>query len=140
MSMFVLEVIPALLGLFKTGSSFRKENGEQRDSALKAIYKACTETKLYVGDWERTGKRNRKREEILVNLWKEASIPVRHFDPALAEKCYYKGEDWLDPETWNDEDVKRLGIDLDRVIVEARDLKVIDDSEYEKKRLRPKNR
>ncbi len=136
----MIEVLPAILALFKTGSGFRKEHGEHRDSALKAIYKACTETKRYANDWERTGKRNRKREENLVNLWKEASIPVRHFDAALADKCYYKGEYWLDPEKWADEDVERLGIDLDRVIVEARDLKVIDDAEYEKKRLRPKSR
>lgn len=132
------EILSTILSMFHTGSDFRRAHGEHRDAALDAIYMACTETKLYVGDWERTGKRNRKREQDLARLWKKASIPVRHFNAILADKCYYKGEYWLDPENWDEGDTQRLGIGLDRVIIEARDLKVIDDAEYEQKRLRRK--
>ena len=58
------EILPAILKLFQTGSNLRQSHNEQRDAALAAIYMACTETKLYATDWESTGKRNRKREEI----------------------------------------------------------------------------
>lgn len=130
------EVISSILSLFNEGSKLRREQGELRETALDSIYMACTETKLYATEWDRTGKRNRKREVQLARLWKKASIPVRHFDPELANKCYYKGEYWLDPERWEDGEVRRLGIDLDRVILEARDLKVMDEAEYERTRVR----
>jgi len=130
------EIVSSILSLFSEGSKLRREQSELREAALDSIYMACTETKLYATEWDHTSKRNRKREEQLARLWKKASIPVRHFDPVLADKCYYKGEYWLDPESWEDGEVRRLGIDLDRVILEARDLKVMDDAEYERKRVR----
>lgn len=133
------DILSSILSMFHEGSKFHRERGELRDAALDSIYMACAETKLYATDWERTGKRNRKREEELARLWKKASIPVRHFDPALADKCFFKGEYWLDPDHWDDGDTRRLGIDLDRVILEARDLKVMDDETYERHRLRRRN-
>ena len=125
-----------MLKMFHEGSEFRREHGEKRDAALAAIYTACTETKLYATEWDRTKKRNLQREHELARLWKNASIPVRHFNADLADKCYYKGDYWLDPDNWNDADTQRLGIDLDRVITEARDLQVMEDDEYERKRRR----
>lgn len=129
------EILASILSMFKEGSDFRRHQTEREDAALDAIYMACTETKLYVTDWERTGRRNRKRESDLARLWKKASIPVRDFDRQLADKCYYKGEYWLDPDHWDDGDTLRLGIELDRVILEARDLKVMDDEDYGRKAL-----
>jgi|DewCreStandDraft_4_1066084.scaffolds.fasta_scaffold02811_22 hypothetical protein len=133
------DILSSILSMFREGSQFRRERSEDRDAALDAIYMACTKTKLYASDWERTGKRSRKREQELARLWKKASIPVRHYDKMLADKCYHKGEYWLDPDHWDDGDTRRLGIDLDRVILEARDLKVMEDDEYEHQRLRRRN-
>jgi len=96
------DILSSILSMFREGSQFRRERSEHRDAALDAIYMACTETKLYASDWERTGKRSRKREQELARLWKKASIPVRHYDKMLADKCYHKGEYWLDPDHWDD--------------------------------------
>ncbi len=134
----ILEGIQALFNLFRDGTKVATEMSEKRDAALSAIYMACTETKAYAHQWDRTGKRSKETETELARLWKKASIHVRHFDKQLADKCYYKGEYWLDPDNWNDSDTRRLGVSLDRVILEARDLQVMSDAEYEKARLRPK--
>ena len=112
------------------------QRGEDRDAALDSIYMACTETKIYAIDYDRTRCRNIDKERDLARLWKKASIKVRHFDGLLADICYYKGEYWLDPEHWNQDDVLRLKIDLDKVILEAKDLKAMDDNEYEQYKLR----
>ncbi|MBE7546274.1 MAG: hypothetical protein HS127_03860 [Planctomycetia bacterium] len=133
------DILQDILRLFSAVREFSNRRSEERDAALDAIYMAYTETRMYVTDWERTGKRSRKRERELAVLWKKAAIPVRHFDPRLADKCYHKGEYWIDPDNWNDHDTRRLGINLDLVIMEARDLKVLDDEEFERRRLRNRN-
>lgn len=127
-------IISSLLSLFKEGGAFAKARGEKRDAALDSIYMACTETKIYVTDQERGAPRDHKREHDLARLWKKAAIHVRHFDRDLAEKCYYKGEYWLNPERWSDKDSGRFKADLDRVIVEAREMKVLSDEEYDDQR------
>ena len=128
----ITEIISTILDLFRAGSDFRGARAEKRDAALDAIYMACTETKIYVVEWDRTGKRNKKKEQELAKLWKKASIPVRHFDQLLADKCYHKGDYWLNPDHWDTQDIEHLGIDLDRVTIEARDLKVMSDEQHEK--------
>lgn len=45
-----------------------------------------------------TGIRNPAAERALASLWKKVSIPARAFDEELADKCYYKGEYWINPE------------------------------------------
>jgi len=101
----ITDIISTIIDLFKAGSELRGARAEQRDAALDAIYMACTETKIYVMDWERTSKRNKKKEQELARLWKKASIPARHFDHVLADKCYYKGDYWLNPDHWDNQDI-----------------------------------
>lgn len=134
------EILSGLKSIFKSGTMFLKDRRQQRDAALDSIYVACTETKTYVVDWERTNRRDRAKERALATLWKKTSILVRPYDAPLADKCYYKGEYWLDPDNWNQEDSQRLQIDLDRVILEAKDLKVMEDEEYKRNKLRRNRR
>ncbi len=123
----------AYISCLRVGQAFLNARSEKRDAALDAIYMACTETKIYLTEFRKNGSRDAEKEKSLASLWKKASIPVRNFDKELADKCYYKGEYWINPEEWHgvDED---LNISIERVIEEARNLKVLSDEEYEKRR------
>lgn len=45
-------------------------------------------------------RRRRKRELTIAKLWHDASVPLRHVDKDLADRCFLKGSYWLEPDTW----------------------------------------
>jgi hypothetical protein len=109
----------AALGLIRER---RKYRNERIDQALYALYTALNETKAYIQHLDSGKRRDRKREFAIAKLWHDASIPLRHIDRNLAERCFMKGSYWLEPYTWTDLIVKKKRIKLDEVLKSTRDL------------------
>jgi hypothetical protein len=83
-------------------------------SARDAFQLALRETVVYM---QRVGTNHaaysEEGEQRLSLLWTEASNAIAEFDPNLAERCYIKGQGWLDPAVWDNPRFKdyKVGID-----------------------------
>jgi hypothetical protein len=115
-------IIKALFGVIPSLMSLSKERRELRDSALRAILVALDETYLYYRDIDRGKGRSEDREALLVRYWSAAAIPMRHIDRDLARRCDQKSEYWLNPDNYDQNDVRELGISLELVRNEYRTL------------------
>ena len=104
--------LTALLGPIRAMS---KDNREIRDNALRAVSHALNETRIYYSGLERGKERNYDIEDQLSRYWAAAAIPIRHLDGELAMICEQKSEYWLNPDQWSPNDVKRAGIQLEKV-------------------------
>lgn len=112
------EWIALVNGLLAVLAIVRNSRVQQRDlvdRALVAIYSASNETKSYLANLQRGKPRNFEKEEHLSELWKIASIPLRHFDKNLASRCELKGEYWRSPDEWTVTDISNAKIGLDKV-------------------------
>jgi hypothetical protein len=130
-------VIEKLISLPRPVTSLSKERRELRDNALRSISHALDGTYLYYRDLDRGKPRNLETEAQLSRYWSAAAIPIRHIDEELAFICDQKSECWLNPETWDHERVKEVGIALDDVRKRYRGLlhpKLKSMEEYMKKR------
>ena len=108
-------VVEKLIGLLDPLIQIKKDRRELADSALNAISQALNETLLYYRDIEAGHAIDDQREAQLVRLWSAAAIPLRHIDPELADICEYKSEYWVNPRSWDNQQVERLGIGLENV-------------------------
>ena len=134
----MLEGILALLGPLKDwltlgGTERRARHAEERE-ALLSLYTALNESRLYIASQDPSrfshrspdaggaNPRSAEREEQLSRLWIDASVKLRHINRDLAERCLIKSDYWAHPEAWDDTDVKKARIELDRVFREARAL------------------
>lgn len=116
---WVIEKFIGLIPSFEKASSLRRD---MQDNALRAISHALNETFLYYRDIDTGKPRNPDIEAQLSRYWAAAAIPLRHIDRELAEICEYKSEYWVNPDTWNNEDIERLGIGLEKVRNQYRSL------------------
>ena len=92
------------------------------DKALDAVNKALTETRKYQRHLREGGERNRKNEDLLTELWGDASSEIRPFDQELAYLCWVKGHGWADEVVWDNPIYKELPIALDQILERLRDL------------------
>lgn len=109
------EIISGLFGVIPALLELPKERRERRDNALRAILVALDETYLYYREIEKGKGRNDDREALLVRYWSAAAIPMRHIDRDLARRCDQKSEFWLNPDRYEPDDVRELGIGLESV-------------------------
>ncbi|KAA0013288.1 hypothetical protein F0A17_08645 [Billgrantia pellis] len=109
------EIIGGLFGVVPNLLALPKERRELRDNALREILVALDETYLYYRDIERGKGRSDDREALLVRYWSAAAIPMRHIDRDLAQRCDQKAEYCLNPDTYDADAVKELGIGLESV-------------------------
>jgi len=108
--------------VYKLMRAGKRDRDEQTDNALRALYVALTETYAYAEEL-RNGKANdRKREYEIAGLWNAASIPLRHVDRRLAERCNMKGSYWMEPEVWDAGRVRRNAITLRRMADDTKKL------------------
>jgi hypothetical protein len=133
------EILSTVLKMFEKGSRLRRARREDRHAAMSAIYLACHKTDEYVQRTRFSGRSNERIEHDLAYLWERAAILAREFDANLGRKCAFKNQYWLNPESYDANEMRRLRLDLDRVRTEAFDLCVVDDEEYERRRLRRKD-
>jgi hypothetical protein len=120
--MSLAELIPGLGKLLDYFASERHRRDDKFDAALAAIYAAATETKILLADTEQAGSRDREREREVARLWSAAAIPVRRFDPDLADRCLLKFEFWANPLKWKADDATEKRIAVDGILERARTL------------------
>ncbi len=108
-------VTERLLALIEQLGALSRDRRDLRDNALRAISNALNETSIYYRDLGRGKPRDFDIEAQLSRFWSAAAIPIRHFDPQLAEVCEHKADYWLNPDQWTEQEVKRLGIGLTTV-------------------------
>jgi hypothetical protein len=120
--MALTELIPGLSKLLDYFATERHRREDRVDEALNAIYAAATETKLLLADLARRKRRDISREQAVARLWSKAAIPVRRFDPDLANRCLLKFEFWADPDGWHADEATKKRIAIDEVLDRARDL------------------
>lgn len=108
-----------VIGLIRDGK-VKKDN--QTDKALLALYAALSETKAYVAQLTEGKPHDRQHEHKLAMLWHEATVPLRHIDPDLARRCFFKGSYWMDPKSWTEAGIKENRIALDQVFESTRDI------------------
>jgi hypothetical protein len=107
------------LGLIKLGGLLRdvaenKTKSADYKLAVQAYNKALSETVTYLEAVRSGGKPTNQATELkLSQLWSEATTAVSAFDPDLANRCFIKGQGWLDPTVWNDERYKEYGVGID---------------------------
>jgi len=91
----------------------RTKSTEYR-AAANAYNKALRETVGYLeGLRSGTKSTDQNTERELSQLWSNASIAVDAFDPDLANRCFIKGQGWLDPSVWTNPQYKEYGVGID---------------------------
>lgn len=115
-------VIDKLSALIEPAAAFSKERRELRDNALRAISHALNETYLYYRGMELGKPRDHDTEAQLAKYWSAAAIPLRHIDGELAMLCDQKSEYWINPDNWDQNKIKEIGIGLDSVRARYRKL------------------
>ena len=111
----IKEILDGLSKILGPIATLSKDRRELKDSALRAISNALDETFLYYLDLDKGSERNPDREALLAKYWSAAAIPMRHFDQRLSNICEHKSEYWINPNNYNSEQIKELGIGLDDV-------------------------
>jgi hypothetical protein len=115
----VFDRVLGVIGLIREG---KKRRDERIDQGLYALYAALNETKAYVERLHSGKRRNRKTEWAIARLWHDASVPLRHVEPELADRCFIKGSYWMEPETWTEMKIVEKQIKLDQVMESTRKL------------------
>jgi hypothetical protein len=80
-----------------------------------AILAAAVETKIYLQTLERNPNRNRQEELELARLWQKAAIPIRYFDPDLAQACLDRVGDWIQPPEWSSNELQTKRADIQEI-------------------------
>ena len=109
---FVIDRLIALMGPIATLS---REKRELKDSALRAISTALTETDIYYSKLNRDNNRDLEIEAQLARYWSAASIPLRHVDQELSQICENKADYWIAPEDFSQQEIEDTGIRLSGV-------------------------
>ena len=128
----IIGIANALHGWFGTLSGQQRERREDEKAALRSLYAALNETRIYIGKLSRPSvlrigesqnvKRNEEIEARISRLWTEASVSLRDLDHDLAERCMLKGDYWANPEVWSEQDIARARIGISRVFKDAQKL------------------
>lgn len=111
----ITEILDGLTKILGPIATLSKDRRELKDTALRAISNALDETFLYYRDLDKGSPRNLEREALLAKYWSAAAIPMRHFDEHLSNVCDHKSEYWVNPDNYQQEDIKELGIGLNDV-------------------------
>jgi hypothetical protein len=111
--------VTAQLALLELGELLRAVDEDRTKSArykeaVQAYDNALRETVTYL-EAVRSGSKphNRDSEMELSRLWSAASTAVTTFDADLANRCFIKGQGWLDSKVWSDERYKAYGVSVD---------------------------
>lgn len=111
----ITEILDGLLKMLGPITTLSKDRRELKDSALRAVSNALSETQLYYRDLGNGSKINKEREALISKAWAAAAIPMRHIDPRLSDICAYKAEYWINPDRYSEAKIIELGIELDKV-------------------------
>jgi hypothetical protein len=102
-----------LSGLLRAAGDQRADE-ESYKAAVRAYDKALRQTVDYMDRVDNKGEPfSYEKEFELSTLWSEASVAISAFDPALAKRCFIKGQGWLNPAVWHDKRYARYKIGID---------------------------
>ncbi len=91
-----------------------KASSEEYKEAVRSYDRALRETVAYIQSVERDEEQNDPGLEFeLSQLWSDASIAISEFDPHLANRCFIKGQGWLNPTVWKSRRYKKYRIGID---------------------------
>ncbi len=125
MNASVQEISPAMgaatqvLTLMRAGRALEARKVDEGravafQTALNCFHDALRQTILYMNAVRADRSAyTRLGEQELSILWTRASNAIVDFDSDLAERCYIKGQGWLDPSVWDNPrfETYRIGID-----------------------------
>lgn len=118
----VVTILDKLLNVVGLIRNNRIQKDARTDEALFALYAALSETKVYAASLAEGKPHDREYEHKLANMWHKASIPLRHIDPDLANRCFDKGNYWMYPNSWSEASIRDNRIAIDQVLESIRDL------------------
>ncbi|WP_323775124.1 hypothetical protein [Alcanivorax sp.] len=98
----------------------RRANRDRDDALYESLRQALQSTKKYIEE-EKEGGRDRQKEYLLSDLWSNAASQVVKYDRDLADRLFQKGDYWLTPETWGEEDIYNAGIAIERIDMEIKE-------------------
>lgn len=105
-------VLGALLSAIISYDAVYTRRSDRRAEALKALSAAVMATEERMAEFEKAS-RDPDAQFELSHVWHQASIAFRAAgDEEMSELCLIKGEYWLDPAKWADEQIDQAGIRL----------------------------
>ena len=90
--------------------------------AVQLLQEAVLSTKAYVAQLDRGKPANREVERSLSDAWQRTAGAFYGLDGSLAERLQLKGEYWIQPEIWTDQQVLDANISLQHVAEYTRQL------------------
>jgi hypothetical protein len=90
--------------------------------AVRVLQDAVLNTQAYVAQLDRGTPVNRQVERSLAEAWQRAAVEFYGLDGELAERLQLKGEYWIQPESWTDQQVLEANISLQHVAEYTRQL------------------
>lgn len=108
-------ILDALLKILGPITALSKDRRELKDSALRAISNALSETQLYYRDLGNGSKINKEREALISKAWAAAAIPMRHIDSSLSDICAHKADYWINPDSYSEAQIIAFGMELNKV-------------------------
>ena len=112
------EIIGALSGIIAILATINNLNDKDNDkdkTALLALNDAITSTEKYLSISKKTNASIEANYE-LTNSWHIASLSFRDAGyEKMQSLCSIKGDYWLDPAAWSEEQVQEAGIKLNEM-------------------------
>jgi len=102
------------LGALLTAVGEEKTRSKEYRAAADAYNEALSETVAYL-EGVRSGAKptDQEAERELSRLWRTASTAVNEFDADLGNRCFIKGQGWLDPSVWTNPQYSKYGVGID---------------------------
>lgn len=83
-------------------------------AGVAAYLEALNATVKYLKETEANlASRSDEKDQEIANLWHAAGMAIGRFDSHLANRCYVKGQGWLDPSVWKNPKFKEYGVSID---------------------------
>ena len=99
-----------------------KDTRNRWKGAVRVLQEAVLNTQAYVAQLDRGTPVNRQVERSLAEAWQRAAGEFYGLDGVLAERLQLKGEYWIQPESWTDQQVLEANISLQHVAEYTRQL------------------
>ena len=110
-----LEIVAALSGIIAILATLKSVDDRENDlesAAIKALSNAVTSTEKFVSI-EQKEAASRDSNYELTDAWHQASLAFRDAgNIRMQDLCQIKGEYWLNPSAWTEEQVIEAGIKL----------------------------
>lgn len=109
------ELLDGLTKILGPIAILSRDKRELKDTALMSIATALNETYFYYNEIKNGALRNVQRERELVTYWSAAAITIRHFDQELAMICADKSGYWINPDQFDQGELRIYHGSLDNM-------------------------